>query len=202
MAFFTNDYGNLSVRGMVTGAAIAVIGLTSLIGGCTSITNSWQTGEGDRVGMVNKLSKKGLIQRWKTYEGQMALEGISGSGDSLGANVWDFAIDNYLPEEKQQEFVRKLQDSMDSGQKVKIHYHQIMATWPSRSGSGYLIQSVDPINDKRRETQTQGRVESIANNAAPRQTSMGQQITLDGRQYLLRHDTSGKLKVTELKEVQ
>lgn len=165
-------------------------------GGCVAtcaVTNSWKYGEGYRVGMVNKISKKGAI--WETYEGQMALEGISGSGSSVGANTWDFAIDNYMPEEKQKELRDTLESCMNSGQKVKIHYVQQLSTFPWRSESNHLIQSIEPVGILGKGYESK-RSESEASPVSPNGTAM----TIDGKHYLFRHDSEGRLMISELTE--
>lgn len=125
-------------------ATLLGLGLLTAVclGGC-HVANNWKYSEGDRVGMLNKVSKKGAI--WETYECQMALEGISGSGESLGANVRNFAIDNYLPKGEQQKLSEELQAYMSSGQKVKIHYVEMLKTLPWRSGSDNLFRSIESV---------------------------------------------------------
>ena len=191
MGMFTDDYG---IKNTVLGLSALLAGGVLMIGGC-NVMNNWKYSEGDRVGMVNKISKKGAL--WETYEGQMALEGISSSGQSLGANVWDFAIDNYLPESKRLELADKVRTYMDSGQKVKIHYVEMVKTLPWRSESDHLIQSIEPIL-------VSGRIEQN-----PAELGVGLRVNLNGtdvyvdkRHYVLKHDADGKLKVLELKEVQ
>ena len=94
--------------------------------------------------MVNKMSKKGLF--WKTYEGQMALEGIVSSGESMGANVWEFSIDNQARHgEDIEKLAEKLNEALESGQKVKVKYVEVIGGWPWRGSEGYYVQSVEPI---------------------------------------------------------
>ncbi len=172
-----------------------VLGIGLVVGGCTttcSITNRWKVSEGDRVGMVNKISRKGYF--WDTFEGQMALEGISSSGSSIGANVWDFAIDNYWPQEKQDAIANQLREVMDSGQKVKIHYQEMACTLPWRSGSNHLIQSIEPIGSIEKAAVSAERPA----NANYRQNPNGTAATIDGRHYLLWHDSNGYLKADVL----
>lgn len=93
--------------------------------------------------MINKFSKKGLI--WKTYEGQMALEGITSSDSYVGANVWDFSLDRQARHgENIDELSKKIQTYLESGQKVKIDYIEPFTTWPWRSETNFLIQNVSP----------------------------------------------------------
>ena len=94
--------------------------------------------------MINKISEKGLF--WKTYEGQMALEGIVSENNSVGANVWDFSIDRQARHgENPKELVEKIKGYLEAEAKVKVTYVEPFATWPWRSETNYLIQSVESI---------------------------------------------------------
>jgi hypothetical protein len=198
MGIFTDEYGDLRFGTTVIG--LATLASAAIIGGCP-ILNSWHYSEGDRVGMVNKISKKGLI--WETYEGEMVLEGIVSDGKASGANTWDFAVDNYLPVSKRDELKKKVEDSMNAQQKVKIHYVQQASTYPWRSGSNALIQTIEPISTPGKSSEkTQGDLEKKADDYSVNQNSNGTELTLDGKHYLFRHDEKGKLKVIELKEIQ
>jgi hypothetical protein len=195
MFWVGEEYGSGRPRfSIVIPAAVFIIG--GIIGGCGACTINWKNSEGDRVGMINKTSRKGPV--WETYEGQMALEGIASGGGSVGANVWDFSIDNSWDRKKQDELADKLRSAMDSGQKVKAHYIEMVKTWPWRSGSSHLIQSIEPVSASGLERRAEVPYESLGQ----KKTDLGYEVNLDGRHYLLKHDNSGKLKITELKEVQ
>lgn len=119
----------------------------TLWGGCNIVGNDFEYSKGTRTGMVNKFAQKGII--WKTYEGQMALEGIVSGGNYAGANVWDFSLDNQSRHgENRDELAKKIQDYLESGTKVKVNYIEPWTTWPWRSESNYLIQSVEPVGEK------------------------------------------------------
>lgn len=62
---------------LVVGAGI-VVGTLIGIGSCA---NSYILSEGVRVGQVNKFSKRGMI--FKSYEGTLALQGLSTQGANL-----------------------------------------------------------------------------------------------------------------------
>lgn len=186
---------------LAAGAAVIAAG-TIFVGGCGAICNNWEVSKGERTGMVNKVSRKGYF--WKTYEGQMALEGISSSGDSVGANVWDFSIDNNMAHgENIDNLTSKLGQYTDSGTKVKIKYVEMAGTWPWRSGTDHLIQGVEPVavkTDRNYEVPATKLEKELT--TPDYKNQIGKETTLDGRTYLLRHDKEGKLRITELKEVQ
>ena len=112
-------------------------------GAYQGVGNNVEYSRGERTGMINKVSQKGLF--WTTYEGQMALEGIVSGNQAMGANVWDFSLDRQARNgEDTQEIVKNLREYMQNGTKVKVTYVEPLATWPWRSGTDYLIQAVEP----------------------------------------------------------
>jgi len=125
---------------------IIVTGLLAY-GGCQAIGNNIEYSQGIRTGMINKISEKGLF--WKTYEGQMALEGIVSGKNSVGANVWDFSLDRQARQgENPKELAEQIREYLETGTKVKVTYKEPLATWPWRSGTDYPVQKVEPIKEK------------------------------------------------------
>lgn len=156
-ATYTNKHPNSNYQGTgiktLCGRWIRTLALggaliwATLWGGYNLLGNNINFGEGVRTGMINKVSKKGLI--WKTNEAQMALEGIVSDKGNVGANVWDFSLDNEARHgENIDELSRKLREYCESGTKVKIKYVQQFSTWPWRSETNYLAQSVEPVPNK------------------------------------------------------
>ena len=90
-----------------------------------------QFSDGDRVGLVSKLSNKGLV--FKSWEGEMILGGTS---DGV-ANVWRFHVNDT-------NVVRQIQESMGSGSRVKLHYNQ-WALAPLSQESDYDVTSVTVV---------------------------------------------------------
>ena len=131
-------------------ARTIVLAGTLIEGGCQAIGNNIKYSEGQRVGVVNKISEKGVI--WKTKEGQLSLEGRTSTGDYAGAGVWDFSIDRLAKHgENVDELYSQIREQMENGQRVKITYKQQFAIWPWRAGTTYLVQSVEPLETKTRE---------------------------------------------------
>ena len=82
--------------------------------------------EGDRVGVVTKLSKKGLI--WKSWEGSMnqggTKNGVNADGNNiLVTNAFDFNVQDPT-------LIEKLQAASISGKRVKITYSQWLINPP------------------------------------------------------------------------
>lgn len=152
MGILFDEYGDLKPKAVgcsiVTATALII---ATTIGGCNML-NNYEYSSGSRAGMINKISKKGFL--WKTYEGQMALEGIVSSGESMGANVWDFSIDNQARHgENVNELSKKLNEALESGQKVKVNYIEVWGGWPWRGSTGHYVQSIEPIIKTKAEKQ-------------------------------------------------
>lgn len=131
-------------------ARTIVLGASLIYSGYHLIGNDYEVSKGKRTGMINKLSQSGLI--WKSYEGQMALEGITSEGSSTAANVWNFSLDNQSRHgENKEELAKKLEQYLDSGTKVKVTYVEPLSTWPWRSKTDYLITSVEPVESPKEE---------------------------------------------------
>jgi len=142
MGIFTTDDYSEDIRWGRVLAAGALVAATS-IGGCNSC-NDMEYGAGTRTGVINKISKKGYI--WKTYEGQMALEGLVG-GNAVGANIWDFSIDAKAEHgENVEELATQLNQALESGAKVRINYREAGWPWPTRGSTDYYIQSVEFVD--------------------------------------------------------
>ncbi|HLD15503.1 MAG TPA: hypothetical protein VJB94_02900 [Candidatus Nanoarchaeia archaeon] len=124
-----------------------LVGSLAFATGCNIISNDYEFSKGVRTGMINKFSHKGLI--WKTYEGEMALEGMVSKGNTVGVNVFDFSIDNQKRHDENIDEIRqKIEEAIDKGKKVKITYFQPLTTWPWRSSTSHLIQKVEFIEEK------------------------------------------------------
>ncbi|MBS3086778.1 hypothetical protein J4422_03695 [Candidatus Pacearchaeota archaeon] len=137
MSYPSNRLQKFGIGTLLTGAA-----LVATCGTCR-LVNSIDYSQGERVGVINKVSKKGLF--WKTHEGQMALEGIVG-GRSVGANLWNFSIDRKTDhDENVDSLVYKLQDALNNQQKIKISYIQSIIPFPTRGSTRYYIQGIETL---------------------------------------------------------
>lgn len=79
-------------------------------------------GDGYRAGALTKVSHKGFL--FKTNEGEMfigtSLDNADGNVETGGVinNIWYFSIQN------NDELLKKLDDALLNGHRVKLHYHQ------------------------------------------------------------------------------
>lgn len=116
----------------------------------TSTTENYSNGE--RIGYLTKLSSKGRY--WKTWEGELNLTQTGMNTSSR----FPFSIDRNN-RTNSNEILNDLKKALDSGQKIKITYHQtFFKNWFSNRGeTNYFITSVSCNFKKNNE------VESIDN---------------------------------------
>jgi hypothetical protein len=110
-----------------------------LVLGCGLLTKCGATGclpgysEGERAGLVTKLSRKGMI--WKTWEGELTMGGIARDveGSSI-ANVWAFTV-------RDEAVAKALGAALESGAQVSVQYRQYLLR-PITQNTGYDVLSV------------------------------------------------------------
>jgi len=92
--------------------------------------------KGDRVGKVIKISEKGLL--FKTYEGQINMEGF---GAVQSANIFSQTFE-FSVEKSRTDVIESLQQAMNEGKRVNIHY--IERYWHIfwRGESKYFVRDV------------------------------------------------------------
>lgn len=106
-----------------------------LLSGCIDFS------DGERVGAINKLSRKGFF--CKTWEGEMNLGGFrnktttdnnGNSSSSIIANVFAFTVED-------ESLIPAIKESMLSGRTVTITYRQELFTF-CRSDSNYFVTAI------------------------------------------------------------
>lgn len=119
----------MKLRNVMMGfAMLATVMATS---GCTGCGSDYS--DGDRVGVVTKFSRKGLV--CKSWEGEMTLTGFRpAENNTMVANIWKFsADDNIAPQ---------ITKAMQTGGPLKLTYRQ-WAIAPSCQDTDYNITAVD-----------------------------------------------------------
>lgn len=118
---------------------------------CLLLAGCGDYSDGERVGIVQKFSTKGLFV--KTWEGEMLLgglkkkttsttdsEGHAHSSTSMIANTWDFTVEDPA-------LVAKVQKLIDEGHVIKARYRQEVITHPWRTHTGifgpYFLTSAE-----------------------------------------------------------
>lgn len=124
--------------------AIAGILLSLLFGakgGCMVGCNP-DYSEGERVGVVTKLSHKGW--QYKTWEGQMNLGGMArGTDGKYEPNVWAFTI----PDDRD-DLIKIVQEAQRSQKPVIITYKEWMVRPGCQTDSGFMVQDVQYVKEE------------------------------------------------------
>ena len=108
----------------------AIIAAIILAIGGFAIYANMNFSEGDRVGKVVKVSKKGVL--FKTWEGQLSY------GDNK--EMWDFSIPS------SQEQVRiNIDDASENNKRVKLYYKEKYITFPWRGDTKYIVYKVEVL---------------------------------------------------------
>lgn len=103
-----------------------IVGILCLSGfGCHH-----KTSDGERVGVVTKLSRKGVVV--KTWEG----EAIIGSSDVPGVGtVWQFTVDDAGP-------LKDVEEAIASGKKVHLRYIEYLSSGVLNGDTNYRVTGV------------------------------------------------------------
>ena len=82
----------------------------------TSCTENYKNGE--RIGLVTKFQTSGVIEKWKSYEGELH---VTQTGMNSTMNEFDFSLDNDKPDSL---LIKTLDSAANRGWKVKLIYHE------------------------------------------------------------------------------
>ena len=140
-------------------AAIALVAVSS--------TACWNTGSGEKIGVITKLAKSGVV--FKTWEGQIVRGGLSGGSGVVGA-PFDFTIeDDKLAEE--------VQRIMDQQKEVKIHYKSELITLFRSDSNDHFLTGIEVLSNEAPASATNG----LAGEKAPTPSSSSKETapTLD-----------------------
>ncbi|MFT5832522.1 MAG: hypothetical protein ACI97N_000133 [Cognaticolwellia sp.] len=108
---------------------IIIAAIILAIGGFAIYANM-NYSEGDRVGKVVKVSKRGVF--FKTWEGQLSY------GDNK--EMWEFSIPS------SQEQVRiNIDDASENNKRVKLYYKEKYITFPWRGDTKYIVYKVEVL---------------------------------------------------------
>jgi hypothetical protein len=83
---------------------------------CVALAGCWETGRGEKIGVLVKLSQEGAV--CKTWEGEIVRGGFTNGTGANGAPFY-FTIED-------EAMAKQLQDVLDKGDEIKIHYRQEM----------------------------------------------------------------------------
>ncbi|HEX2583558.1 MAG TPA: hypothetical protein VHL14_00380 [Steroidobacteraceae bacterium] len=98
--------------------------------GYVQLVLHWSYSEGDRVGILQKVSKKGWI--CKTDEGELALYVVGG----VAPQIWEFTV-------RDDEVMKQLEAHL--GERVRLHYSEHRGIPTSCFGdTTYFVDAVAP----------------------------------------------------------
>ena len=117
---------------------IIALGAIALMFGKYTIPTFGNTSEGERVGTIQKMTNRGMIA--KTYEGEMAMDGIKSTNSENGSNsissVFEFSVKD-----------KALFDTINAhlGQKVKVYYKQYWHVNAYDGDANYIVSKIEVI---------------------------------------------------------
>ncbi len=144
MAFEYKQIGKgFPLRKYLLGTAIV---LFLLILGFVLVALYYPYSDGFRVGTVQKFSNKGLV--FKTYEGTLNMGVVNFSSPTSSATaeertnsaVWNFSVSS-----SDKDAIKEIEDAMTNGQRVKVHYKQMLYQLDWRGETTYFVYKVEPI---------------------------------------------------------
>lgn len=94
--------------------------------------------EGYRAGIIMKMSKKGIL--FKTNEGQMNMGGVQGGTEGDLSTVWNFSV-----LKNQQDVLDAIEDAVDNGYRVKLHYEEKFMQLSMFGETNYFITKVEKV---------------------------------------------------------
>jgi hypothetical protein len=97
----------------------------------TALALWWSYSEGERVGVLQKFSRKGWI--CKTYEGELALYVVGG----VAPQIWNFTVRDAAVADRLNAVI---------GERVRLHYAEHRGLPTSCFGdTAYFVDSVAPV---------------------------------------------------------
>ncbi len=107
--------------------ALVILGVVAW----TALALWWSYSEGERVGVLQKFSRKGWV--CKTYEGELALYVVGG----IAPQIWDFTVRDPAVAIQLNAFI---------GERVRLHYAEHRGLPSSCFGDTiYFVDSVAPV---------------------------------------------------------
>lgn len=114
---------------VVVSAFLLIIGFVHLI---SSITYS----NGERTGVISKVSNKGLF--FKTWEGELSM----GNFDQGGIpTLWQFSVAD-------KDVVKEITETQRSGSRVTLVYEEKIIVYPWQGSTHYFVTEVQKTNMK------------------------------------------------------
>ena len=97
--------------------------------------------EGFRVGVIQKVSKKGML--FKTIEGELSQGFIEGAADTsasgVGTRVWTFSVEN------DKEVLSQIDHAIETNKKVKAYYKERYMKLPWVGDTAFTVYKVEEV---------------------------------------------------------
>ena len=128
---------------MAVVGTVVVGAFTGLAAGIETVGSHIGYSNGDRVGVVQKFSVKGLL--CKSWEGQMAMPGFQSNGNNGGtSNLFTFSVNS-----GDSKIISELQQAeRNPGQEYDLQYHQTLTNPFCSKKTAYTITQVTPVKGK------------------------------------------------------
>jgi hypothetical protein len=99
-------------------------------------------GDGYRVGVIQKMAKKGVI--FKTYEGELSQGFIEGQTDSaaasgVGTRIWYFTVEN------DPKVLSEIDHAIETNKKVKLFYKEKYMNLPWVGDTRQIVFKVEEV---------------------------------------------------------
>ncbi|MBS1961784.1 MAG: hypothetical protein JST04_06180 [Bdellovibrionales bacterium] len=98
-------------------------------------------GDGYRVGVIQKIAKKGVL--FKTYEGELTqgfMEGTSDAGAAgVGTRIWYFTVDN------DPKVLADIDHAIETNKKVKLFYKEKYTSLPWVGDTRQVVFKVEEV---------------------------------------------------------
>ena len=124
-----------STMGFFRKLFIGLLVIALLAVAVTFLSTQMAYSEGDRAGVVSKLSKKGYV--FKTHEGELNV-GAQGQVGNMSNNLWQFTIAG-----GDERLTKDIEDAMTTGKRVKLHYEQRYMKFSWMGDTEYFVTRVD-----------------------------------------------------------
>ncbi|GAB4337685.1 MAG: hypothetical protein OHK0038_16200 [Flammeovirgaceae bacterium] len=95
--------------------------------------------DGYRAGVVIKLSRRGYI--FKTYEGELNVEGINTNKIGSLTSVWEFSVDS-----DNELLIKQLDEVALTKERVKLYYEEKYAKLFWRGETKYIVTKLERIS--------------------------------------------------------
>lgn len=110
----------------------AILFLCLLVYGCHTVAN-FTYSEGDRVGIVDKFSRKGTF--CKTWEGELQQRSLETGGTP---QTWQFSVAD-------PEAIKQVQAAMEKSTRYKLHYEEKFFRNPLKGSTKNFVTAATPI---------------------------------------------------------